>query len=609
MKKYSLLLLSILFCSSLLFGQTVPEGINYQALFRNDDGSPMANQRVQIEVNLTSSEKVPEVYYQELHDLMTNELGLLSIPIGKGKFPINKLSEVPWAKGNIWLSIAILENGNYREITKNELLSVPYAMHAASAKKLTKQGEASLRGDVSIYWLTSGNTKSEPHVHFIGTNDEMDFYIKTNARTRYVIDKDGLVTLYAEKTSIQGDDTDKGAYPLVIERAKHGIYIELNVKEASSDNNFVTFADPEGIHGSIEGQTLAECFSDPFYIIDKILTAADLAFAIKGAVDQFSEASEVATDGVGAAASPGAILNGTANAIFAAYQGVAQIRDLALKIVEVGVNYNSGGADYAEWLPKELNTRDLFPGEIVGVKNGKISLNTDGAERIMVISSNPIVVGNTPKEEEKIFFEKVAFLGQVYVSVLGDVKAGDYILPSGNNDGFAIAVAPEKMQTGDYHRIIGVAWEDAKSQNGLSNAIKVAVGINANDLSDKVANLELKADRIISYLKGESPLPEDGFEASLAEKLALAQQQPITSLGSQLSNEQFDQLIDAYGPFFEAVYGKSEEMLAERGFYVSDYPELQQQFKDPTGFFKELKRDQRYASQIAALELALQKNN
>ena len=62
----------------------------------------------------------------------------------------------------------------------------------------------------------------------------------------------------------------------------------------------------------------------------------------------------------------------------------------------LGVTYVSKGADYAEWLPKANVSDEFKPGDIVGVKGGFISRNTTEAEKIMVISSKPIVLGNSP---------------------------------------------------------------------------------------------------------------------------------------------------------------------------------------------------------------------
>jgi len=46
--------------------------------------------------------------------------------------------------------------------------------------------------------------------------------------------------------------------------------------------------------------------------------------------------------------------------------------------------------------------------DIVGVKGGKISKITDGAEQFMVISLKPIVLGNTPENGRAHEYEKVA---------------------------------------------------------------------------------------------------------------------------------------------------------------------------------------------------------
>lgn len=100
-----------------------------------------------------------------------------------------------------------------------------------------------------------------------------------------------------------------------------------------------------------------------------------------------------------------------------------------------GIVYGSKGADYAEWLEKE-NPNDTFVyGEVVGVKGGRISKNTVEADQVMSISMNPIVLGNMPTELDAGNYEKVGFLGQVPVLVVGKVKVGDYVVASGNNGG------------------------------------------------------------------------------------------------------------------------------------------------------------------------------
>ncbi|MBX2841258.1 MAG: hypothetical protein KTR26_05775 [Flammeovirgaceae bacterium] len=158
--------------------------------------------------------------------------------------------------------------------------------------------------------------------------------------------------------------------------------------------------------------------------------------------------------------------------------------------LNVGVAFETGGADYAEWLEKADANESFSEGDIVGVYAGKISKNTANADHVMTISSNPIIVGNMPETGKEHLFEKVAFLGQVPVKVVGKVNLGDYILASGNQDGFGIAVSPEKMEVKDYPNIIGVAWEASGEES--TGFINIAVGINKNNLATVVAKQEVE---------------------------------------------------------------------------------------------------------------------
>lgn len=99
----------------------------------------------------------------------------------------------------------------------------------------------------------------------------------------------------------------------------------------------------------------------------------------------------------------------------------------------------------------------------------------------MVISTAPIVLGNMKSAAEQPKYEKVAFMGQVPVKVMGNVKLGDYILPSGGSNGLGVAVSPSAMTASDYKKVVGVAW--SSSTNPTVSTINVAVGLNANSLS------------------------------------------------------------------------------------------------------------------------------
>ena len=171
----------------------------------------------------------------------------------------------------------------------------------------------------------------------------------------------------------------------------------------------------------------------------------------------------------------------------------AQIKaQAACACKDEGVTYGSKGADYAKWLPK-LNPDDRFQfAQIVGIHGGKVSLKTEGAEQIMAISRAPVVVGNVPPEGEKDSYITVGFMGQLPVGVHGKVKAGDYILPSGREDGTTIAIAPEDLKLEHLGRTLGRAWSD--SENEVYNLINVVIGINGNEAAIILAKQRKRMD-------------------------------------------------------------------------------------------------------------------
>jgi hypothetical protein len=126
-----------------------------------------------------------------------------------------------------------------------------------------------------------------------------------------------------------------------------------------------------------------------------------------------------------------------------------------------GTVYKTTGCDYAEYLLKELPDEAIVRGDIVGITGGKISRRTIGAALQAVVSSAPAAVGNMPHKGEEHRHSMIAFLGQAQIKVKGPVKTGDFILPSGRNDGVGVAVSPSAIDPQDLDQIVGQAWESS----------------------------------------------------------------------------------------------------------------------------------------------------
>jgi hypothetical protein len=102
----------------------------------------------------------------------------------------------------------------------------------------------------------------------------------------------------------------------------------------------------------------------------------------------------------------------------------------------------------------------------------------------------PIVLGN--KVSSNAAVKPVAFIGQVPIKVKGIVQSGDYILPSGENDGIGIAVSKKNIKIEQLHLIIGQSWSSVTKNSGISD-VNVALTVGSYDM---VEALKFKQDAL-----------------------------------------------------------------------------------------------------------------
>ncbi|GGI58111.1 peptidase G2 autoproteolytic cleavage domain-containing protein [Winogradskyella haliclonae] len=307
-------------------------------------------------------------------------------------------------------------------------------------------------------------------------------------------------------------------HPLLIDGGNNGLAIRVNGGR-NNDTNFITFYDTQSVEpwGRIEGETPTEFGENADYRFDQSSlefdiydSNVDLGFGIAYEVIAAAQLIKASTDfracvGLGGClASPGPadiafagveLVSATVQAVFATLVWERSQNNKIIydnnKITYQGVTYASGSGDYAEYLERENSDEDMSFGDIVGLKGGKISKNIEGAERTMVVSFKPIVLGNMPQKNLEHLYEKVAFMGQVPVKVYGKVNIGDYIIPSGMNDGSGIAIPPSKIKVKQIKNIVGVAWSENHTSHKIS-MVNVAVGLNKNDNNPIIEKLEDK---------------------------------------------------------------------------------------------------------------------
>ncbi len=303
-------------------------------------------------------------------------------------------------------------------------------------------------------------------------------------------------------------------YPLQVKGAAQGIAIRVDGNKSSA-NNYISFWDQNGMQGRIEGMAPGEYSNTSDYRIEDQRLRSKVEFAqLNVATATFNEASAVA-DVVAAATSSTAcvglgvcataplpsyivasLVNVAGATVLLVENGIAL--DLAntersnfdqMASTKTGVTYESGSGDYAEYIAMSDRNETILPGDLVGIKGGKVTRNTTGADKIMVVSRRPIILGNMPASGTEADYKKVAFLGQVEVQVSGKVSVGDYILADGNNLGIGIAVSPKDLKSSDIKKIAGIAWSESKNNFGIS-LINIAIGLNVNDNQALINNLK-----------------------------------------------------------------------------------------------------------------------
>jgi hypothetical protein len=112
-----------------------PYAIPYQAVARNSGGDIMSSQNITIRFTLHDQTVTGPIVYQEVHNVMTNNLGLFSVNLGQGSPVSGTVAAVDWANGSKYLQVEMDATGGsvYVDMGTTQLMSVPYALHAASS--------------------------------------------------------------------------------------------------------------------------------------------------------------------------------------------------------------------------------------------------------------------------------------------------------------------------------------------------------------------------------------------------------------------------------------------------------------------------------------------
>jgi hypothetical protein len=211
-----------------------------------------------------------------------------------------------------------------------------------------------------------------------------------------------------------------------------------------NENQFISFKDKDGRElGSIRAESVSDWrrrFFSGEYVVDVMaqVVGIDLLDCFVGAINKFTE--------------------------------------LASSHNSIGVEYASGHGDYAEWLERANPAELINEGDIVAVMGGKITKDLAVAEQVMVVSTAPIMMGNQPEAGKENLGNKIAFLGQVPVKIIGPVETGDFIVGNPATPGYGVAVDLAHITPEQARYVVGRAWE-TKPQDGPKR-VNAVIGVD-----------------------------------------------------------------------------------------------------------------------------------
>jgi hypothetical protein len=204
-----------LFSSAIVYGQVVPQGINYQAVALDQQGQPIPgvdivgrpidDAEIGVRISILEASPTGNVLYQEEHEVLTDQYGMFNLTIGQGlQVSADPFNTINW-QGDKFLQVelSIENNGAFTLSAVQQLMSVPYAFLAdralyvddADADPTNEIQSLSVSGDSLS--LSNGNTVQLPAIDDADADPTNEFQtITRNGSTINLSGNGGSVTVF-----------------------------------------------------------------------------------------------------------------------------------------------------------------------------------------------------------------------------------------------------------------------------------------------------------------------------------------------------------------------------------------------------------------------------
>jgi hypothetical protein len=119
---------------------SVPAGIPYQAVIRDNNGAALVNTPVTVRFTLHENTTSGTTEYQETQSLTTNALGLINTQFGIGTATQGTFAGINWSNTTKFIQVEANTGAGYVDMGTQQMMSVPFAIKSNEANKLKNAG-------------------------------------------------------------------------------------------------------------------------------------------------------------------------------------------------------------------------------------------------------------------------------------------------------------------------------------------------------------------------------------------------------------------------------------------------------------------------------------
>jgi len=134
-----MLSLALLSFSPLFAQSEAQSGFSYQAVARDNNGSPLASQALTVRIAIHESNASGTLVWQEDHDVITTEFGLFTLVVGGQDAygtsgTVGVFDDIDWSAARYFMNVQVKKDNAFLDMGGSTIQTVPVAQYAQKAK-------------------------------------------------------------------------------------------------------------------------------------------------------------------------------------------------------------------------------------------------------------------------------------------------------------------------------------------------------------------------------------------------------------------------------------------------------------------------------------------